>query len=242
MPKATVRANAPINRRAVLGAVLAAGAIGATAVLPAAASRAIAASESHEDAALFALLTEARAIDVLQNEVNDAETAAWDRIIWPDRPIGLNPRPDDNLLYFRPRRGEFDEPDIRNLCGLVESVEKLGQGTILKPAFVREMKTRGREIVDAWDSYQADRDRAKEAVGVPELNRRKKELNEWRRRLWSQIAETPARTVDGMLAKIAFASSFNILEREDLVKGTVDDLLLSAAMDYADLHGQEARS
>jgi hypothetical protein len=77
---------------------------------------------------------------------------------------------------------------------------------------------------------------------LPELSRREKEFNEWRRRLWSQIAATPARTVDGMLAKIAFASSFNILEREDLVEGTAEDLLLSAAMDHADIHGQEARS
>jgi hypothetical protein len=45
-----------------------------------------------------------------------------------------------------------------------------------------------------------------------------------------------------MHAKIAFASSFNIVEREDLVEGTVEDLLLSAAMDYADLQGQEART
>jgi hypothetical protein len=55
------------------------------------------------------------------------------------------------------------------------------------------------------------------------------------------IAETPARTLEGMQAKIAFASSF-ILEREDLVEGTVNDLLISAAMDYADLAGQEARA
>jgi hypothetical protein len=61
--------------------------------------------------------------------------------------------------------------------------------------------------------------------------------------MWSQIAATPARAVDGMLAKIAFASSLSI-EREDLVEGTVDDLLLSAAaMDYADIHGlKEART
>jgi hypothetical protein len=45
-----------------------------------------------------------------------------------------------------------------------------------------------------------------------------------------------------MHARIAFASSFNFHEREDLVEGKVDDLLLSAAMDYADNHGQEARS
>jgi hypothetical protein len=44
-----------------------------------------------------------------------------------------------------------------------------------------------------------------------------------------------------MHAKIAFASSFNLLEREELVEGAVNDLLLSVARDYADLHGQEAR-
>ena len=36
--------------------------------------------------------------------------------------------------------------------------------------------------------------------------------------------------------------AFNSLEREDLVEGTVDDLLLSAAMDYVDLSGKEARA
>ena len=95
---------------------------------------------------------------------------------------------------------------------------------------------------DAWDSYQANRDRAKEAVGLPELNRRCGDLNERRRRMWSRIAQTPARTVGGMHAKIAFASECYFGEREDLVEGTAEDLLLSAAMDYADLHGQEARS
>jgi len=48
--------------------------------------------------------------------------------------------------------------------------------------------------------------------------------------------------VEGMHAKIAFASNFNIDKREDLVEGTVDDLLLSAAMDYVDLSGKEARA
>jgi hypothetical protein len=243
MPNATVRADArtlpeATTRRAALGAIIAAGAAGVTTVLPAAASGSIAASE---DAALFALLTEARAIDVLQNEVDDAENAFYDRVIWPDRPSALNPRPDDHSLV-RPRSEEFAEPDIRELRGLVEGVEKLGPDTIINQTIVRELKTRGREIVDAWDSYQADRDRAEEAAGLPELNRRGEELNERRRRVWSQIAETPARTVDGMLAKIAFASSFNIHEREDLVDGTVEDILSSAAIDYADLHGQEARS
>ena len=71
------------------------------------------------------------------------------------------------------------------------------------------------------------------------LDWRWKELKERCRRLWSWIAATPARTVDGMHARIAFASSFNFHEREDLVEGKVDDLLLSAAMDYADNHGQE---
>jgi hypothetical protein len=44
-----------------------------------------------------------------------------------------------------------------------------------------------------------------------------------------------------MHAKIAFASKSYFGEREDLVEGTVEDLLLSAAMDYADIHGQVER-
>ena len=95
---------------------------------------------------------------------------------------------------------------------------------------------------DPGDSYQANRDRAKEAVGLPELNRRCGDLNERRHRMWSRIAETPARTVEGMHAKIAFASKFYFGEQEDLVEGTAEDLRLSAAMDYADIHGQEART
>jgi hypothetical protein len=225
------------TRRAALGAIIAAGAAGATVVLPAAASRAITALEPYEDAALFALLTEARAIEVLQNELDNAESAAWDRMIWPDRPSALNPRPDDHSLV-RPRRAEYYEPDIRELRGMVESVEKLGHDAMINQAFVRELKTRGREIIDAWDSYAADRDRAREAIGLPEINRRGKELNERRCRVWSQIAQTLARTVEGMHAKIAFASS-KLLEREDLVEGTMEDLLLSAAMDYAEIYGQE---
>jgi hypothetical protein len=242
MPNATLRANAQAlpeatNRRAVLGAVLAAGVVGATAVLPSAASRAIA-SEPYEDAALFALLTEARSIEVLQNECDNAETAALDQMILPDRPSALNPRPDDNSLLW-PRSAEFYEHDVRELRGLVESVEKLGPDTKINQALVGELKTRGRKIIDAWDSYQADCDRAKEAVGLPAMDRRWKELNEQRIRIWSQIAATPAQTVEGMYAKIAFASKFCFGEREDFVEGTVDDLLLSAAMDYADLHGQD---
>ena len=61
-------------------------------------------------------------------------------------------------------------------------------------------------------------------------------------RMWSRIAAMPARTVDGMHAKIAFASKFYFDEREDLVEATAEDLLLSAAMDYADIHGQDAAS
>jgi hypothetical protein len=58
------------------------------------------------------------------------------------------------------------------LRDLVESAEKLGPDTKIDQALVRELKTRGREIVDAFDAYQAARDRAKEAAGLLELNRR----------------------------------------------------------------------
>ena len=76
------------------------------------------------------------------------------------------------LTPKRDPRAEFDEADIRGLRDLVESAEKLGPDTKIDQALVRELKTRGREIVDAFDAYQAARDRAKEAAGLLELNRR----------------------------------------------------------------------
>jgi hypothetical protein len=42
--------------------------------------------------------------------------------------------------------------------------------------------------------------------------------------------------------KVAVAVGFNFLEREDFEEGTIDEIILSAAMDYADIHGQEART
>jgi hypothetical protein len=229
------------NRRAVLGAVLTGGAATVIA-MSAAASKAVAASEPYEDAALFALLIDARAVEVLQNEVNDAEEAAWDRMIRPDRPSALNPRPDDHFLV-RTHRTDYDENRIRELRRLVEGIENLGRDSkIIDKAEVKAIKARSREIVDAWDSYQADFDRATQAVGLPAIDRRWREAKERRIHVWSEIAQTPARTVEGIHAKIAFAARANILERADLVNGTVDDLLLSAAMDYADLHGEETRA
>ena len=72
------------------------------------------------------------------------------------------------------------------------------------------------------------------------INRRGAEVNERRRRLWSQIAQTPARTVGGMHAKIAFATRFvEFDERSSFSDGTEEEILFSVAMDYADLHGQE---
>ena len=89
MPKATVRANAqalpePTNRRAVLGAILAAGAIGA---LPAAAR----AASSHPDAELLALASEIEAADreceLRERAINAAETVFFSiRPKEPERP------------------------------------------------------------------------------------------------------------------------------------------------------------
>ena len=170
MPKATLRANAqampePTNRRAVLCAVLAAGALLCGSATTA--SRAIAASEPCEDAALFALLSEARAIDALQKEIDDAEEAAYDRMIRPEWPSALNPRPDDHFLVRPPPREKFYGSYFRDLRGLVESTEQLDPAsTLLLRPMVVEIKTRGREIIDAWDTYQADWAGAKEAAFV----------------------------------------------------------------------------
>ena len=75
---------------------------------------------------------------------------------------------------------------------------------------------------------------------MPAIDRRWAEVNERRRGVWSRIAQTPASTVDGMRAKLAFIARFvEFDEREDLEEGTAEEILFSVAMDYADLHGQE---
>ena len=209
--------------------------------LPATASRAIAASEPHEDAELFGLIAEAKAIDALQKRSTMLRKPPTTRIIRPEWPSALNPRPGDHFLVRPPPREKFGGSDFRNLRGLVESTEQLDPAsTLLLRPMVMEVKTRGREIVDAWDTYQADRERAKEAAGLPAINRRGAEVNERRRRLWSQIAQTPARTVGGMHAKLAFSARFvEFDKRSSFSDGTEEDILFSVAMDYADLHGQE---
>ena len=107
-------------------------------------------------------------IDALQKEIDDAEEAAYDRMIRPEWPSALNPRPDDHSLVRPPPREKFGGSDFRNLRGLVESTEQLDPAsTLLLRPMVMEIKTRGREIIDAWDTYQADWDRAKEAAGLP---------------------------------------------------------------------------
>jgi len=49
--------------------------------------------------------------------------------------------------------------------------------------------------------------------------------------------DNPVRFIEAFVDGIDLAGA-----RGDLVEGTMEDLLLSAAMDYADIHGQEARA
>jgi hypothetical protein len=109
-------------RRAALRAIIAAGAI-ASALVAAVASTPIAASEPYQDAILFAVLREAKAIDIVQAEAIDAEAAAAEITIWPDRPSALTPRPGDSL-FVGSQNGEFEGRHIHNLRGMVERVEK----------------------------------------------------------------------------------------------------------------------
>ncbi len=63
-------------------------------------------------------------------------------------------------------------------------------------------------------------------------------LNEQRRALWKRIAATPARTAEGMLAKVAFvAPLFETADRDG--EGDAENILASVAVDYGELHPVE---
>jgi hypothetical protein len=223
-----------------LGAIIAAGAAIASASVTTAASGAIAATDPYQDRILFALLSEAKAIDIAQSEADAASEAAEELTVSPDQPIALTPRPGDNQ-FVRPQSAEFTPRDIHWLRGTVEDVEKLGPATVLNLDVVTEIKTRGREIVDAWDSWQADVARAKEASGYSAAERRCDEISDQRQEIWRRIAATRAKTVKGMLAKLAFVAPLYNVEDGDGPGSTGDHILDSVAMDYSTLHGLNGR-
>ena len=210
MPNATVQANAEpmlIDRRAALGALVAAGA------LLAAPAPALAA---HPDAEIFALARRAKALSGESAAADMALDDLDDAFEPPDPPSGLLIREGDEVLVgvgedeFAGRLGApFPEHRLHLLTSREPAwrswAEAMDASKLASPA-LRIIK-RAAEIDLAARRHRANIEAARIAAGLPEAEARADEIRQRLRAAWRDLAFTPARTVAGVLAKLAAVAS-----------------------------------
>ena len=93
---------------------------------------------------------------------------------------------------------------------------------------LRAFADRAREIVRAKDEFEASWQAAGEHPDVLEAAASREALSERWRELAMRVATTPAKTMEGLIAKIALIASGYV---EDDLDGTYDGILASAALD-----------
>jgi hypothetical protein len=242
MPNATVRASArslpeTTSRRAILGAVLAAG---GGAALPAIAG----ALHSHPDADLFALIERARTADSLADEASSAADDVLFKIA-PSFPQALIWAETDDPFWYGVKSGERipvrDIDFLRHWLKCARKRDPIAAGVVpIVPTLA--FAERAREIVRTKDEFEASWQAAGEHPDVLEAAARREALSERWSELAMRVATMPAKTMEGLIAKIALiASGYS----EDDIDGTYDGILASAALDaqaLVNVRLEEARS
>jgi len=247
MPNATVRASArslpeTSSRRAILGAVLAAG---GAAALPAVAGT----LHSHPDAELFALIERARTADSLADEASSAADDVLFKIA-PSFPQALIWAETDDPFWYGVKSGE--RIPVRDIDFLRDWLKRPERPDMPRPPDMppdlspliplRAFAERAREIVRTKDEFEASWQAAGEHPDVLEAAARREALSERWSELAMRVATTPAKTMEGLIAKFALiASGYS----EDDIDGTYDGILASAALDaqaLVNVRLEEARS
>lgn len=231
MPNATPQATAQAlpeatNRRAVLGAVLA---VGAASALTAIAAASVVASH-HPDAELFALIEIAKTADALSDEASAAADDIWDRtepsfpqeLSWAEADAphwhGVQPgqqisaRDIDFLRYWLKQSERWSQPDLAPLDIFPSQI----------------FAARAREIVQLKDEFDAAARAAEEHPDVLGGRARQETLAQRWRELAVRVATTPAKTMEGVVAKLAMVVPGYPKYEPD---GTFDGVLSSAMRD-----------
>jgi hypothetical protein len=274
MSKCTVRANArtlpeATNRRAVLGAVLAVGAIG---VVPIAAGAATAAEPVSGpvglDVGLFSIIDQAREAGARVEAAVGALEEAQDRteeVPWPQAVIVTE---DDTRLWWKLKAGDrFHIAHLSQMRDnqqhrqkLKDSISRLPPGALdalgsgLGPmddkgrARIEKMKAqdaREDQIIAAMDrlneASQVARDRSGETAASDVVD----QVWDEKYAAYTRVANTRARTLSGVLAKLAFiAPDFDDESASELPgeMGTSPEILFSIAVDFKELKARQALS
>ena len=206
----------------------------ALAILPAAANAAAsdASGAAGPDAALFALLAAARDLGARWAAACDAADEAGLQTVDVPPPQAMIATERD--LRFWP--GEVGKPISENyidrMKGLLDLMRSYGYAPETgDPEFRTGFEERGGELTAALEQWRASREQATVRSGEVDAWKRADELLAEEEKLKARIAATPARTVAGMMAKLALvAPCCEGIELED--KGSSEDLLFSVAHDF----------
>jgi hypothetical protein len=255
------------TRRAALGAIIAAGAIG---VAPIAAGAAIAAEPVNGvaglDAGLLALIDEARAAGARVEAAIAALEEAQERteeVPWPQTLIVT----EDDTRLWKLQAGDHFDPAHLNLMRerqahrqrskeLMSSVSSatwamLASGIALddkdRAAIEKMNATDAREdqLIAALDDYGEAQQVASDLSGETAANDRFDQLWDEKADACNRVANFRARTLSGVLAKLAFiAPEFDDQSASELPAemGTSPEILFSVAVDFKTLKAGEVRT
>ena len=236
MPNATLRANAQAlpeatSRRAILGAVLAAG------VLAAVPANSVAASLGMEPE-LQALIAAWHEAERRLDETYDASCAADERAWCPGPQALIATERDANNWRVAVAGVQYREADVEQLRRWLpisrpaESLHRIVPGTVFDG--------RANEIIVAWDNWQAEQKSAKEREGCAAAAYLWSQAVENYHAIGNRVAQLQAKTMAGVIAKLLAAAS-NVTE-DDLEDDNNSHaaVLAGAALDARRI--EEARS
>jgi hypothetical protein len=236
-------------------------------VLPAAASSAIAASEPYEDAGLFALIDEAREAGARVEAANGALDEAQERteeVPWPQALIVTEDDtrlwklkagdPFDHVHLYRMREGQAQRQRSKDLMSRVSTdtwaalAPGLGPMDDKAKAAIEKMKAkdaREDQLIAAMDHRNEALRVARDRSGETAADERLEQLSDEKYGAYERVANTRARTLSGVLAKLALiAPDFDDESASELPAevGTPEQILFSVGGDFKALKAGEART
>ena len=260
MPNATLRANArptpeTTNRRAVLAAVLAASAAGATALaLPAVSAMAGPATAAGPDAELFLLIAAAREVNTRLDAAEGAAEEAYQRtekVPWPQALVVT----EDDTRLWKLKAGDRFELSHLDLMRKRQSHRQ--NAKYVKPfsviaadaPYIASLDEKDRVLIEQMAAAEAGEDRlvaaldewnegrglARDRSGETAADERLEEIQAEHDEACKRVANMRARTLDGVLTKLAFITPD--LDPESWMgrgseMGTHEQILFSVAVDY----------
>jgi hypothetical protein len=252
------------NRRAVLGAVLAVGAIGVAPIAAGAATAEAVSGLAGLDAGLFELIDEAReagarvetAIGSLEEAQERTEKVSWpqalimthhDTRLWKLKAGDRFDLP--HLILMRERQAHRQNSKYRERWA-VRAADALFMASLddedrTLVEMMAAVEPREDQLIAALDHWNEARRIARDRSGETAANERLEQLMDEKYEVCNRVSITRARTLSGVLAKLALiASDFDDESASELPAelGPSEPILFSVAVDFKALKAGEART